>query len=454
MFKNLTNKLEAIFSKLKKSPSLNEEQVDTGLKEIRLALLEADVALSVTKEFIEKIRLKALGQEILRSISPGHMIVKIVYDELVNFLGEKNQELNFNSTPPASILLVGLQGSGKTTSAAKLAKLVEQKHNKKVMLVSLDVYRPAAQEQLKILAEANEINHLPIINGQQPLDITKRALTVAALNGSDVIIFDTAGRTQVDLIMMNEIKQIKALVKPTETILVADSLTGQIAANIAKEFDNIVDVSSIILTRIDGDGRGGAALSMKHITNKPIKYIGVGEKIDDLELFYPERIANRILGMGDVVTLVEKASQGLDEEKLKKTEEQFKKGLFTLDDYLSQLRQMKKMGGMEGVLSLLPGVSKIKEKMNNASIDEKIISTNEAIILSMTKKEREDPKAINGSRKKRIATGAGADVSTINKLLKQYKMMTEMMKKMSKGKTNPNPSGTIPDELLNQLKLK
>jgi signal recognition particle subunit SRP54 len=343
MFKNLTNKLEAIFSKLKKSPSLNEEQVDTGLKEIRLALLEADVALSVTKEFIEKIRLKALGQEILRSISPGHMIVKIVYDELVNFLGEKNQELNFNSTPPASILLVGLQGSGKTTSAAKLAKLVEQKHNKKVMLVSLDVYRPAAQEQLKILAEANEINHLPIINGQQPLDITKRALTVAALNGSDVIIFDTAGRTQVDLIMMNEIKQIKALVKPTETILVADSLTGQIAANIAKEFDNIVDVSSIILTRIDGDGRGGAALSMKHITNKPIKYIGVGEKIDDLELFYPERIANRILGMGDVVTLVEKASQGLDEEKLKKTEEQFKKGLFTLDDYLSQLRQMKKM---------------------------------------------------------------------------------------------------------------
>jgi len=454
MFENLTNKLEAIFSKLKKSPSLNEEQVDTGLKEIRLALLEADVALSVTKEFIEKIRLKALGQEILRSISPGHMIVKIVYDELVNFLGEKNQELNFNSTPPASILLVGLQGSGKTTSAAKLAKLVEQKHNKKVMLVSLDVYRPAAQEQLKILAEANEINHLPIINGQQPLDITKRALTVATLNGSDVIIFDTAGRTQVDLMMMNEIKQIKALVKPTETILVADSLTGQIAANIAKEFDNIVDVSSIILTRIDGDGRGGAALSMKHITNKPIKYIGVGEKIDDLELFYPERIANRILGMGDVVTLVEKASQGLDEEKLKKTEEQFKKGLFTLDDYLSQLRQMKKMGGMEGVLSLLPGVSKIKEKMNNASIDEKIISTNEAIILSMTKKEREDPKAINGSRKKRIATGAGADVSTINKLLKQYKMMTEMMKKMSKGKMNPNPSGAIPDELLNQLKLK
>ena len=454
MFENLTNKLETIFSKLKKSHSLNEEQVDAGLKEIRLALLEADVALSVTKDFIERIRPKALGQEILRSISPGQMIVKIVYDELVNFLGEKNQELNFNSTPPACILLVGLQGSGKTTSAVKLAKLIEKKHNKKVMLVSLDIYRPAAQEQLKILAEANEINHLPVINGQQPLDITKRALNAATLNSSDVIIFDTAGRTQVDLVMMNEIKQIKELVKPTETILVADSLTGQIAANVAKEFDNTINVSSIILTRIDGDGRGGSALSMKHITNKPIKYIGVGEKIDDIELFHPERIANRILGMGDVVTLVEKASQGLDEEKLKKAEEQFKKGLFTLDDYLSQLRQMKKMGGMEGVLSLLPGVNKIKEQMDNASIDEKIITTNEAIILSMTKKEREDPKVINGSRKKRIATGAGADVSTINKLLKQFKMMTEMMKKMSKGKTNPDSSGAIPDELLNQLKLK
>ena len=454
MFENLTNKLENIFSKLKKSSSLNEEQVDAGLKEIRLALLEADVALSVTKEFIERIRPKALGQEILRSISPGQMIVKIVYDELVNFLGEKKQELNFNSTPPACILLVGLQGSGKTTSAVKLAKLVEKNYNKKVMLVSLDIYRPAAQEQLKILAEASEINHLPVINGQQPLDITKRALNAATLNGSEVIIFDTAGRTQVDIIMMNEIKEIKALIKPTETILVADSLTGQIAANVAKEFDNTINVSSIILTRIDGDGRGGAALSMKHITNKPIKYIGVGEKIDDMELFYPERIANRILGMGDVVTLVEKASQGLDEEKLKKAEEQFKKGLFTLDDYLSQLRQMKKMGGMEGVLSLLPGVNKIKEQMNNASIDEKIITTNEAIILSMTKKERENPKVINGSRKKRIAAGAGADVSTINKLLKQFKMMTEMMKKMSKGKTNPDPSGAIPDELLNQLKIK
>jgi signal recognition particle subunit SRP54 len=452
MFENLTNKLESILSKLKKAPSLNEEQVDSGLKEIRLALLEADVALPVVKEFIEQIKPKAIGQEIIRSTSPGQMLVKIVYDELVNFLGEKNKELNLNAVPPVCILLVGLQGSGKTTSAAKLAKLVETKYNKKVFLVSLDVYRPAAQEQLKVLAETNQINHLPIMEGQQPLDITNRAINAAKLNGSDVIIFDTAGRTQIDLMMMNEIKQIKELLKPTETILVADSLTGQIAATVAKEFDAAVDISSIILTRVDGDGRGGAALSMKHITNKPIKYIGVGEKIDDLELFYPDRIANRILGMGDIVSLVEKASQGLDEEKIKKAEEQFKKGLFTLDDYLAQLRQMKKMGGMEGVLSLLPGVSKIKQQMENASIDEKIITTNEAIILSMTKKEREDPKVINGSRKKRIAAGAGADISTINKLLKQFKMMTEMMKKMSKGKTNQIPSGAIPDEILNQLK--
>ena len=450
MFENSTNKLEKVFSKLKNAPSLTEAQVDSGLKEIRLALLEADVALPVVKEFITNIKPKAIGQEIIRSTSPGQMIIKIVYDELVSILGSKNEELNFKAVPPVSILLVGLQGSGKTTSAAKLAKLIEENYKKKVMLVSLDVYRPAAQEQLKLLAESNGIQNLPIITKQLPLDITKRALNAANLNGSDVIIFDTAGRTQMDLPMMTEIKQVKEMTKPTETFLVADSLTGQIAVNVAKEFDAAVNLSSIILTRVDGDARGGAALSMKHVTGKPIKYIGVGEKISDFELFHPDRLANRILGMGDVVTLVEKAAQGLGEEKLKKTEEELKKGIFTMDSYLSQLRQMKKMGGMESVMSMLPGANKIKEKMDQANIDEKMLIENEALILSMTKEEKENPKLISGSRRKRISKGSGVDVSKINKLLKQFKMMSDMMKKMSQGKKIP--SGMIPDEMLNQLK--
>ncbi len=450
MFENLTNKLESIFSKLKSTPSLSEEQVDSGLKEIRLALLEADVALPVTKEFIANVKPKAIGKEIIKSTSAGQMIVKIVYDEIVNILGSKNEELNFKAVPPVSLLLVGLQGSGKTTSAAKLAKNIEKNYKKKVMVVSLDVYRPAAQEQLKLLAEANGIQCLPIVEKQQPIDITKRALNVANLNGSDVIIFDTAGRTQIDLPMMSEIKQIKDITKPAETILVADALTGQIAVNVAKEFDTTVNLSGIILTRVDGDARGGAALSMKHVTGKPIKYIGVGEKITDLELFHPDRLANRILGMGDVVTLVEKAQQDLSEEKIKETEDELKKGIFTMDSYLSQLRQMKKMGGMEGVMSMLPGVNKMKAKMDQANIDEKMLVENEAIILSMTKNERENPKIISGSRRKRISKGAGIDVSKINKLLKQFKMMSDMMKKMSQGKKIP--SGMIPDEMLNQLK--
>jgi signal recognition particle subunit SRP54 len=450
MFDNLTNKLENIFSKLKSAPSLTEGQVDSGLKEIRQALLEADVSLSVAKEFISNVKPKAIGQEIIRSTSPGQMIVKVVYDELVNILGAKNEEINLKAVPPVSLLLVGLQGSGKTTSAAKLGKLIEKNYKKKVMLVSLDIYRPAAQEQLKMLAEKNNILNLPIVDKQQPIDITKRALNAANLNGSDVIIFDTAGRTQIDLPMMSEIKQIKEIINPAETILVADSLTGQIAVNVAKEFDRAVNLSSIILTRVDGDGRGGAALSMKHVTGKPIKYIGVGEKIGDFELFHPDRIANRILGMGDVVSLVEKASQDLSDAKIKKTEEELKKGIFTIDSYLSQLRQMKKMGGMEGVMSLLPGASKMKSQMNNASIDEKMLIENEAVILSMTKEEKENPKIISGSRRKRISKGAGVDVSKINKLLKQFKMMSDMMKKISLGKKIP--SGNMTDEILNQLK--
>ncbi len=452
MFENLTNKFEEIFSSLKKAPSLDEKQVDEGLRSVRLALLEADVSLDVAKQFIENVKPKALGKEIVRSTSPGQMVVKIVYDELVNLLGSKSEKINLNAVPPVSIMLVGLQGSGKTTSAAKIAKHIEKANKKKIMMVSLDVYRPAAQEQLKLLGEQNNISTLPIVEGQQPLDICRRALSAANLNGSEVIIFDTAGRTQIDLQMMSEIKQIEQTINPSETLLVADSLTGQVAANVAKEFKSTVHLTGIVLTRSDGDGRGGAALSMKYVSQVPIKFLGVGEKIENLEEFHPDRIANRILGMGDIVSLVEKATQDIDEENLKKTEEKLKKGQFSLDDYLSQLRQMKKMGGIEGIMSFLPGVSKIKNQMDQAGVDEKIVSKNEAVILSMTKKERVNPKIIDGSRKKRIANGSGTDVATINKLLKQFKMMSEMMKKMSKGNMKGLADKGIPPELFNQLK--
>ena len=452
MFENLTNKFEEIFSSLKKAPSLDEKQVDEGLRSIRLALLEADVSLDVAKQFIENVKPKALGKEIVRSTSPGQMVVKIVYDELVNLLGSKSEKINLNAVPPVSMMLVGLQGSGKTTSAAKIAKHIEKVNKKKIMMVSLDVYRPAAQEQLKLLGEQNNILTLPIVEGQQPLDICRRALSAANLNGSEVIIFDTAGRTQIDLQMMSEIKQIEQTINPSETLLVADSLTGQVAANVAKEFKSTVNLTGIVLTRSDGDGRGGAALSMKYVSQVPIKFLGVGEKIENLEEFHPERIANRILGMGDIVSLVEKATQDIDEENLKKTEEKLKKGQFSLDDYLSQLRQMKKMGGIEGIMSFLPGVSKIKNQMDQAGVDEKIVSKNEAVILSMTKKERTNPKIIDGSRKKRIANGSGTDIATINKLLKQFKMMSEMMKKMSKGNMKGLADKGIPPELFNQLK--
>ena len=452
MFENLTNKFEEIFSSLKKAPSLDEKQVDEGLKGIRLALLEADVSLDVVKEFISRVKPKALGQEIIRSTSPGDMVVKIVYDEIVSFLGDKNSEISLNAVPPVPIMLVGLQGSGKTTTTSKLAKFLEKNNKKKVMMASLDVYRPAAQEQLRPLGEQNNIETLPIIEGQLPADICRRALSAANLNGCEVVLFDTAGRTQIDFQMMNEIKQIETIINPAETILVADSLTGQVAANVAKEFKNTVNLSGIILTRADGDGRGGAALSMKYVAEVPIKFLGVGEKIENFEVFHPDRIANRILGMGDIVSLVEKASEDLDQENLKKTEEKLKKGQFSMEDYLSQLRQMKKMGGIEGIMSFLPGVSKIKSQMDQSGIDEKIITQNEAVILSMTKQERENPKIINGSRKKRIANGSGTDIATINKLLKQFKMMSEMMKKMSKGNMKGMADKGIPPELFNQLK--
>ena len=452
MFENLTNKFEEIFSSLKKAPSLDEKQVDEGLRNIRQALLEADVSLSVAKEFVDKVKPKALGQEIVRSTSPGQMVVKIVHEELVNLLGESNSEINLNAVPPVSIMLVGLQGSGKTTTTAKLAKFLEKNKKKKIMMVSLDVYRPAAQEQLKVLGEQNDILTLPAIQGQLPADICRRALSAATLNGADIILFDTAGRTQIDLQMMSEIKEIEKIIKPSEVVLVADSLTGQVAAEVAKEFKNTVNVSGIILTRADGDGRGGAALSMKFVSQVPIKFLGIGEKIENFEVFHPDRIANRILGMGDIVSLVEKASQDLGEENIKKAEENLKKGKFSMADYLTQLRQMKKMGGIEGLMSFMPGVSKIKSQMDKAGVDEKIITQNEAIILSMTKKEREDPKIIDGSRRKRIANGSGTDVATINKLLKQFKMMSEMMKKMSKGNLKGMEDKGMPPDLFHPLK--
>ncbi len=452
MFENLTNKFEEIFSSLKKAPSLDEKQVDEGLREIRLALLEADVSLEVVKEFINRVKPKALGQEIIRSTSPGQMVVKVVNDELISFLGDKNSDIELNAVPPVPVMLVGLQGSGKTTTTAKLARFLEANKKKKVMMASLDVYRPAAQEQLRLLGEQNNIITLPVIKDQLPADICRRAISAANLNGAEVILFDTAGRTQIDLQMMSEIKQIESIINPSETILVADSLTGQVAANVAKEFKSTVNLTGIILTRSDGDGRGGAALSMKYVADVPIKFLGVGEKIENFEVFHPDRIANRILGMGDIVSLVEKAAEDLDEEKLKKTEEKLKKGQFSLEDYLTQLRQMKKMGGIEGIMSFLPGVSKVKSQMDQAGVDEKIITQNEAVILSMTKKERENPKIIDGSRKKRIANGSGTDVATINKLLKQFKMMSEMMKKMSKGNTKGMMDKGIPPELFNQLK--
>ena len=452
MFENLTNKFEEIFSSLKKAPSLSEKEVDEGLRGIRQGLLEADVALPVAKKLIENIRPKAIGQEIIRSTTPGQMIVKIVYDELVKFLGDTKSEINLNAVPPVSIMLVGLQGSGKTTTTAKLAKYLEINNKKKILMVSLDVYRPAAQEQLKILGEQGSILTLPIVKDQPPIDICRRALSAANLNGAEVILFDTAGRTQIDLQMMSEIKQIQSTVNPSEILLVADSLTGQVAVDVASEFKKTVDISGIILTRADGDGRGGAAISMKYVSNVPIKFLGIGEKIENFEVFHPERITNRILGMGDIVSLVEKASQDIDQENLKKTEENLKKGQFSMEDYLSQLKQMKKMGGIEGILSFLPGVSKIKSQMDKAGVDEKIITQNEAIILSMTKKERENPKLINGSRRKRIANGSGTDVATINKLLKQFRLMTDMMKKMSKGDLKGMNDKGIPPELFNQLK--
>jgi len=453
MFENLTDKIESAFSFFNKITRLDEKQADEGLRKIRQALLESDVALSVTKKFIEDVKPKIIGQEVLKSVTPGQMIIKIVNDELINVLGSEKSDLNLENVPPVKILVVGLQGSGKTTSTAKLGHFLQKKLSKKVLMASLDIYRPAAQQQLEVLGTDNDIKTLPIMDGQLPIEISKRALNAVSLSGEDVVIFDTAGRTQIDQQMMMELRQLENEIQPHEIILVADSLTGQDAVNIALEFQKTVNLSSIILTRIDGDGKGGAALSMKAVTGCPIKFLATGEKIDQLETFHPDRIANRILGMGDVVSLVEKVAEDLEQEKIEKIEEDLKKGSFTFDTYLQQIRQMKKVGGMSGVLSMMPGVSKIKKQIDESNLDESLLNKQEAIILSMTQNERDNPKIIGGSRKKRIANGSGADISMVNKLLKQHKMMTNVMKKMSKGGRGALQGlDGIPPDFLNNLK--
>jgi signal recognition particle subunit SRP54 len=432
MFDSLQQRLGATFDRLRGRGALSEADVDEGLADIRTALIEADVALPVVKDFIDKVRPKAIGESVIRSVTPGQQIVKIVHDQLVETLGTENASLDIGS-PPAPILMVGLQGSGKTTTSAKLALMLQTKEKKRVLMASLDTQRPAAMEQLKILGEQAGVPTLPIMPGQTPLEIAKRAMAAAKVGGYDALILDTAGRQHVDEQLMAEVAAVKAQTNPHETLLVADSLTGQDAVNIAKSFNDRVKISGIILTRADGDARGGAALSMRSVTGAPIKFLGVGEKLDALEAFHPGRVAGRILDMGDVVSLVEKAAETFDKEEAEKIAKKMKKGEFDMNDLASQLQQMKKLGGMSGVLAMLPGVGKMKDQLGAAGLDDKILTRQEAVISSMTKQERANPDVINGSRRKRIAAGAGVEVSEVNKLLKMHRQMADMMKKMSKG---------------------
>ena len=447
MFDNLSERLGTIFDGLKKRGALKESHVTEALREVRVALLEADVALPVVKDFIAAVKTKAVGQDVLKSVTPGQQVIKIVNDEMVTMLGAEGSSLNLASVPPVVFMMVGLQGSGKTTTSAKIAKRLTEKDGKKVMMASLDVRRPAAQEQLKVLGEQIGVKTLPIIPGQMPADIARRALEAAKLQGFDVLILDTAGRLHVDQSLMAEVVAVRNIAMPTETLLVADSLTGQDAVNVAREFDSQVGITGVALTRMDGDGRGGAALSMRAITGKPIKLAGTGEKMDALEDFHPERVASRILGMGDVVSLVEKAAETIEKEDAEKMAKKMAKGEFDLDDLRTQLQQMSKMGGLKGVLGMLPGMGKLKGAMGAQGVNDKMFKQQEAIISSMTKIERQKPKLINASRKKRIAAGSGTSVPEVNKLLKMHMQMAKMMKKMSKmgkGGRMPQMPGGMP----------
>ena len=434
MFESLGEKLSSAFKKLKGKGVITETTLNDAMREIRVALLEADVALEVSKSFIQLVKEKALGKEVLKSVDPAQMVVKIVNDELIEILGSENYELNLKSKPPAILLLAGLQGSGKTTSAAKLAKRITKTSNKKVLMASLDVYRPAAQEQLEVLGNQNQIQTLEIIKNQKPLEIAERAVNYAKSEFFDVLILDSAGRNQVDDKMMKEIVTISKKIKTTERLLVVDSMAGQDAVNTAKHFNTALDLTGILLTRVDGDSRGGAALSMKSVAKCPIKFIGVGEKVEDLEEFHPDRIANRILGMGDVVTLVEKAHEEINEKEAEDLQKRFLKGKFTLNDYSKQLSQISKMGGISGLLKYLPGLNEIKNKIEESNEHNEIINIQNSIISSMTKKERIYPEVIKASRKKRISLGSGRSVQEINKLLKQFKKMSQMVKKVGKNK--------------------
>jgi signal recognition particle subunit SRP54 len=432
MFDSLQTRLGSVFDRLRGRGALSEADVETALGEVRSVLIDADVALPVVKTFIGKVRERAVGESVIRSVTPGQQVVKIVYDTLVETLGAESEGLSLGA-PPAPILMVGLQGSGKTTTSAKLARLLQTKDKKRVLMASLDVNRPAAMEQLKVLGEQAGVPTLPIILGQRPTDIARRALAAAKVGGYDVLILDTAGRTHIDEPLMIEMAEIKAASRPHEILLVADSLTGQDAVNIAKSFNERVQISGIILTRADGDQRGGAALSMREVTGAPIKFLGTGEKLDALEAFHPARVASRILDMGDVVSLVEKAVETVDRDKAEKLAKKMKKGELDFNDLADQLSQMRKMGGMQGLLGMLPGVGKIKNRIAAAGLDDRMLKRQEAIISSMTKEERVKPDVINGSRRKRIAAGAGVDVSDVNKILKMQRQMADVMKKMGKG---------------------
>ena len=438
MFEGLTKKISSVFDKLKGKGVIDESSLNLALREIRVALLESDVSISVAKDFIEKIKIKALGQEIIRSVSPAQMVIKIVNDELTSLLGSENSELNLRSKSPVLILMAGLQGSGKTTTTAKLSKWITKNFNKSVMMASLDIYRPAAQEQLISLGSKNKIEVLEKQENKKPIEIAQTAFDKAKNNDFDVLILDSAGRTHIDQKMMKELSDISLKFKFAEIFLVSDSMTGQDAVNNAESFSKKINLTGIILTRVDGDARGGAALSMKQTTEKPIKFIGVGEKIDDLEIFHPERIANRILGMGDVVTLVEKASEQINQEEAADLQKKILKGKFSLSDYSKQLDQISKMGGIQSLLKYLPGMSNLKEKVESSLENNDIFTKQKAIISSMTKKEKVFPDLIKASRKKRISSGSGTSIQDVNKLLKQFKKMGQMMKKVGNNREMEN----------------